>query len=647
MIEGLYLFLKFIVLATVAFIFSDYLSEKVRIPVYTIFLAIFIIIGKILPLNFSFLTPNYDIVYNIFLPLILFDSALRIDIHQLKLQAKTVGFLTTFGLILNSIVIAALLFLLLKIPFGYSLIFGALISATDPIGVLALFEKINVPRRLKLLIEGESMFNDAAAIVFYELLIAILFATAYEKNHFVILGEHIFLKFFVSAAVGAILGIGFALIGRSLRKDIKVINSLLLFFVLLIFETSEMLKLSAPIVVIMMGIFYSNFSFPFYKTTDIQKKRHYFSILAFWINIYFFSMVGTNISSSNFFSEISLIQTLVVILIVLVARSIAVYTTFAITNKSRAFLDEPDIYKSWQHIINVGGVRGIIPLILVDVLPEKFAYKTTFEVFTYSVFVFTNLVNASLVPFIIKKYIGLFFSEVIDVARKVKLLYKKIAQEKHLKKDLKLVKDKQSWFVNYLKISLEKNLKDIQNIISSLTILPNKTVEKGIHYLSAKLEWQSHLKRYKEGLLDYYSLLSLKAELDLQKDALVYPEKFATRVVDEKGFIKQKNPSLRLKFLKYLKKVWYKILKKDMNTIVKEEVLVYLARIISSVKVIEYIEELLEHKKVKESKLSQTLEKVIKSHLFFIEYNINKLEAYYNKYPYIFTSTDTPAGSSK
>jgi len=624
LISGLYELFLFIVFSAFIFFLSDSLSNKIKIPTYTIFLVFFIVFGRFFNINSKLIFPNFDVIYHIFLPIILFDSAIKIDIHQLRLQLKTLGFLTTFGLVINAVIIALLFTFFLKIPFFAGLIFGTLISATDPIGVLALFEKIKVPGRLKLIIEGESMFNDATTIVFFEFLIAVFFATTYEKTHIEIFTEHVFFKFFLSSIVGILLGLATVYLGNLFKKDIKLVDLILNFLVLIIFRFSEHWRLSGPIVVILTGLMYANFSQPFFESRESQKEKHYFSLLALLINIYFFSVIGNSLGSGQLSFNFDLKTSALIVGIILLARSLSVYITFFITNKAKFFYDEPDVYYSWQHIINIGGLRGIIPLILVDTLPESFVYKNQFVNYTYLIFIFTNLINASIIPLLINKYTKFFYSDVIKVAKLVERIFENIKMVNHFKNDLKILKlNMKNWFfLSQLKKKIKSLNKEIENDIKMLEEKSDAIIENSLHFISNKIEMDSHRYRYSRKLLSYDSLILLESELDLQKDALLYPEKFANRVVDEKGFI-LKNSSLRKRFYNFFK-LFKKILGK--NNIVFDQARLYYARVISSIKVIEYINTFLECNIIKSAKINKIFKKVIESHSFFVNYNLSKLK---------------------
>jgi len=92
------------------------------------------------------------------LPLLLFDSAMKINFHQLRLHFKTITFLTTFGLMFFVFLIGVATSVLLGIPLVYGLMFGVIVSFTNPIAVMVIFKSLRAPKQLSLLVEGESMY---------------------------------------------------------------------------------------------------------------------------------------------------------------------------------------------------------------------------------------------------------------------------------------------------------------------------------------------------------------------------------------------------------------------------------------------------------------------------------------------------------
>lgn len=115
----------------------------------------------------------------VFLPVLLFEAAYNINYRHILNNWKTISILATFGLLISAGITSAGLYYIfplvgLEIPFLVCLLFGILISATDPVAVLSIFKSIGAPRRLTILFEGESLFNDGTAVALFAVVLAVI-----------------------------------------------------------------------------------------------------------------------------------------------------------------------------------------------------------------------------------------------------------------------------------------------------------------------------------------------------------------------------------------------------------------------------------------------------------------------------------------
>src|SRR5579883_3203930 len=115
------------------------------------------------------LTP--DLILMVFLPALLFEASWNIDAEELKRDRVPLLVLSTVGVVISTAVIAALLHYLVGFDLKAALLFGSMVSATDPISVIALFRKLGIDRRLTMLLEGESLFNDGTSVVLFKLML--------------------------------------------------------------------------------------------------------------------------------------------------------------------------------------------------------------------------------------------------------------------------------------------------------------------------------------------------------------------------------------------------------------------------------------------------------------------------------------------
>ncbi len=159
-----------------------FIAKKIHTP-YTVLL---VATGFLLvPLSripfFSFirefsLTPT--MLFYVFLPILIFESAYNMNTRRLMENIRSISLLAIVSLIISAVFIAFAIYFIFGffgfyVPFILALLFGALISATDPVAVLALFKDFGAPRRLSLILEGESLFNDGTAVALFLVLLEI------------------------------------------------------------------------------------------------------------------------------------------------------------------------------------------------------------------------------------------------------------------------------------------------------------------------------------------------------------------------------------------------------------------------------------------------------------------------------------------
>ena len=109
------------------------------------------------------LTP--ELILALFVPPLVFEAAFHLNISDLQRNLPGILLLAVPGVILTTLIVGGILSLALPLSITSALVFGALIAATDPLAVVSLFRKLGVPKRLSVLVEGESLFNDGTAIV--------------------------------------------------------------------------------------------------------------------------------------------------------------------------------------------------------------------------------------------------------------------------------------------------------------------------------------------------------------------------------------------------------------------------------------------------------------------------------------------------
>jgi CPA1 family monovalent cation:H+ antiporter len=268
-----------------------------------------------------------------------------------------------------------------------------LVAATDPVSVVALFRTLGVPKRLSVLIEGESLFNDGTAIVLFNLMITIILTGSFSLMQSLV--------DFARVSVGGIivgLVLGWVISQIISRVDNYLIETTLT--TILAFGSylvADRLGVSGVLAVVAAGLVNGNISPQGMSPTSRIVIFNFWEYVAFLANSLVFLLLGLQIKITSLFSSWQPI--LWAILAILIARFIMIYGLSFIGNR----FAEP-IPIRWQHIMNWGGLRGAISLALVLSLPTSMGSdRDLLRLMAYGVVLFTLLVQSTTMAPLIRR----------------------------------------------------------------------------------------------------------------------------------------------------------------------------------------------------------------------------------------------------
>jgi len=337
------------------------------------------------------------IVINVLLGFLLFAGALHTNWENLKKQIKPIATFALGGVLLSTIIIAGLFYGLthlfnLQIDFTYCLIFGALISPTDPIAVLGILTKANVPKKLEYTIVGESLFNDGVGVVVFIALLDTLNSGTFSFSNFGIL--------FLQEAIGGIL-MGLIL-GYCLYLLLKSVDHyqteilLTLAFVMAGYSFCNYIHISGALSMVVMGLMVGNFRQDIAMSDTTQEFVHKFwELLDVILNAILFILIAFVIIVIDFNTKYILVG-LVSVLIVLVSRIIIVYLPHYI------FPNLLKLTKKEAKIISWGGLRGGLSVALVLSLPDS-ETKKLLLIATYFCVLFSIIIQGLTIEKLAKK----------------------------------------------------------------------------------------------------------------------------------------------------------------------------------------------------------------------------------------------------
>ncbi len=348
------------------------------------------------------LTP--DIILFIILPILIFDAAINIDVKALRRNLVLIIVLAVFGLLISAIITGGIVAEFTPLAIGAALVFGALISATDPVAVIGLFNEIGAPKQLVTIVDGESIFNDATAIVLFTILISAISSGVQSGRS--LLGSAV-ISFFVvllgGLATGAITGFIGSMIMRVKKNNLTLQITLSLIVAYLSFAIADVLNVSGVMSTLAAGIVMRILIDGAIKQENNHYMENFWDYFTFIANSFVFLLLGLT-EAHNFTSLKLLIPNLkymiIAIVAVTVARMCVVYFLVPLYNK----LNKKDkVSLSYQHIIFWGGLRGAVPIALVLAIPHTFEGRDLIVHLTLAYILFTLLFQGTTMQWLMSK----------------------------------------------------------------------------------------------------------------------------------------------------------------------------------------------------------------------------------------------------
>ncbi len=276
-----------------------------------------------------------------------------------------------------------------------------------------------------------------------------------------------------------------------------------------------------------------------------------------------------------------------VIMIVLISRAISVYLSFFITNKLSLFKNEPDVPVSWQHILNWGGLRGVIPLVLAYSIPETFEYRDDIISFTLATFVFTLLINGLTIRkllVLLKLHLPKKEEEIIKEENNIYDLENKI----HSIEKLPKIEFNDNVLKKFKK-ELKKHIEEKKQYLSRIS--SKKEINEAVRLQAISISRKVLLNLYFRGYISTAVFQEYEAQLDLQQDAIEYPDVYYGRGYSKGRVPNQKLFRQRIQLLNKLIRN-FPILKSFIGIgekeIVCERLMVLKAKIICAQEIIKY-----------------------------------------------------------
>ena len=409
------MFASFTLILSLSALFS-YINHKfLRLPT-TIGLMIlalitavgFLLIERASPDTYQFFCQtilNIDfktILLDVMLSMLLFAGAMHVKVKELEKETRAVILFSTLGVLISTLIVGGSVFLASQlvgapIPFIYALLFGALISPTDPIAVLAILKEAGVSKGLKLKIEGESLFNDGIGVVVFITILEL--AMPMEGGEFGI-GE-IFQLFAEEAIGGLLYGLALGFLGwqllRTIDDDPKIDVLITLAIAMGGYSLASIIHVSGPLAMVAAGLFIGyKINSPQFNRQSEQFMDTFWDMLDDILNGILFVLIGFVIFTVQFEWSYLFLGVLT-ILIVLMARFISVVgIPFSLLKEAQHSWFKSVALLTW------GGLRGGISVALALSLSEEIVARDAIVFITYMVVVFSIIFQGLTLKSVVK-----------------------------------------------------------------------------------------------------------------------------------------------------------------------------------------------------------------------------------------------------
>tara|TARA_R110002020_G_scaffold374684_1_gene585968 strand:+ start:941 stop:2215 length:1275 start_codon:yes stop_codon:yes gene_type:complete len=346
---------------------------------------------------------------DVMLSFLLFAGALHTKLDSLKVMKAPIAAFATIGVVLSTFLVGTMMYYIFilfghEINYIYCLLFGALISPTDPIAVLGILKEANAPKKLEVKIVGESLFNDGVGVVVF----LVIFKIAQQGIGSVDAGQVGLL--FLEEVVG---GIGLGLVtGWLTFRIMKVIDHyeteviITLALVMGLSGLAHYLHVSGPLAVVVAGIFIGNKSpnIAWSETTHNYVDK-FWELIDVLLNAILFVLIGLELLVITVTEEY-LIFGLIAIPIALIARFFSLAGPVAIFDKKLDFIPKTNLMMTW------GGIRGGISIALALSLEPQME-RELFLTVTYVIVVFSIIVQGLSIGPLVKKVLKSSNQEVV------------------------------------------------------------------------------------------------------------------------------------------------------------------------------------------------------------------------------------------
>jgi CPA1 family monovalent cation:H+ antiporter len=358
-------------------------SKRARLLPYPVVLAAAGIAVGLLP-GGQFPRLGGNVILLAFVPGLVFEAALTLDLVELRRRMLPVGLLATVGVAMTVLLIGGLAHLTLGFSWGSGMLLGAILAATDPIAVITLLRRLKAPAGLATILEGESLFNDGTGVAVFSAVVATILSGAPSFSDATI-------RFLEITTGGTAIGLAVGFLGLALLRfaedaPLEILATLVIAYGS--YLAADLLHASGIVAVVVAGIVVARYGAQIGRLHGPQLLG-FWNLLAFVLNAMLFILVGAALPAWTLLPVASLI--LLAFVIMLVTRAVPVYGLLSLAARRG-----PSIPWRWRHVTFWAGLRGALSVALALSVAGLAGVDSRLSVVAYGVVLLSLLVQGAL-----------------------------------------------------------------------------------------------------------------------------------------------------------------------------------------------------------------------------------------------------------
>ena len=359
-------------------------SKRARFVPYPVVLALAGVLVGILP-GTPLPRIGADLLLVAFVPGLVFEAALTLDLAELRRRLLPVGLLVTVGVALTVVLIGALTHLLVGFSWADGMLIGAILAATDPIAVVTLLRRVAAPAGLTAILEGESLLNDGTGVAAFSAVLGTIVSGSPSVTDAA-------LRFLELAAGGAIVGLAVGFAGLALLRfaqdaPLEILATLVIAYGS--YLVADIFHASGIVAVVVAGTVVARYGAAFGRLHGPQLLG-FWNLIAFVLNAMLFILVGAALPAWQLVPVAGLV--IATFVIMLVTRALPVYGLLAI-----AAIRAPPIPWPWRHLTWWAGLRGALAVALALSVAATPGVDSRVSVVAYGVVLLSLFVQGGLI----------------------------------------------------------------------------------------------------------------------------------------------------------------------------------------------------------------------------------------------------------